>query len=51
MKTKLGGRVEIVHNGNDELIMGDDIFQLGELVDLYQVGSSNNLKKFKILHR
>ena len=51
MKTKPSGLVEIVHNGNDEFTMGDDIFQLGEFVDPYQVGPSNYLKKFKFLHR
>jgi hypothetical protein len=33
VKTKPRGRVEVVQDGNDELIMGDDVFQLGELVD------------------
>ena len=35
MKTKLKGRVEVVQDGNDELIVGDNVFQLGDLVDPY----------------
>ena len=37
MKTKLGSHVEVVQDENDELTMKDDVFQLGELVDSYQV--------------
>jgi hypothetical protein len=35
VKTKLKGRVEVVQDGNDELIVGDNVFQLGDLVDPY----------------
>ena len=45
MKTKLNGHVEVVQDGNDELIVGDDVFQLGKLVDTYRVAPSNNLKE------
>jgi hypothetical protein len=45
VKTKPRGRVEVVQDGNDELIMGDDVFQLGELVDSYRVASSNDLEE------
>jgi hypothetical protein len=45
VKTKPKGCVEVVQDENDELTVGDDVFQLGELVDPYQVASSNNLEK------
>jgi hypothetical protein len=45
MKTKLRGYVEVIQDDNDELTMGDDIFQLGELVYPYRVALSNNLEK------
>ena len=45
MKTKLRGRVEVIHNGTDELTMRDEIFQLGELVNPYRVASSNELEE------
>ena len=32
MKTKPRGYVEIVQDGNNELTVGDDVFQFGELV-------------------
>jgi len=51
VKTKPSGRVEIVQDGNNELIVGDDVFQLGELIDSYRVALSNDLKKFIFLHR
>jgi hypothetical protein len=35
MKTKLRGYVKVIQDDNDELTMGDDIFQLGELVYPY----------------
>jgi hypothetical protein len=37
VKTKLKGRVEIVQDGNNELTIGDDVFQLCKLVDPYRV--------------
>ena len=36
MKTKPRGRVQVVQDGNDELIIGDIVFQLDELVDPYR---------------
>ena len=45
MKTKHRGHVEVIQDGNDELIMRDDVFQLGELVDPYRVTSSNDLEE------
>jgi hypothetical protein len=45
VKTKPSGRVEIVQDGNNELIVGDYVFQLGELIDSYRVALSNDLKK------
>jgi hypothetical protein len=45
VKTKLRGIVEVVPDDNNELTVGDDIFQLGELVDPYRVAPSNDLEK------
>jgi hypothetical protein len=45
VKTKLRGRVEVIHNGTDELTMRDEIFQPGELVNPYRVASSNELEE------
>jgi len=45
VKTRLKGRVEVVQDGNDELTVGDDVFQLCELVDPYWVAWSNNLEE------
>jgi hypothetical protein len=39
------GRVEFVQDENDELTMRDDVFQLGELVDRYQVALSNDIEE------
>jgi hypothetical protein len=35
VKTKPRGHVEVAQDDNDELIVGDNVFTLGELVDLY----------------
>jgi hypothetical protein len=43
--TKSRGRVEVVQDRNDELTVGDDVFQLDELVDPYRVASSNDLEE------
>jgi hypothetical protein len=52
VKTKPRNCVEVVQDGNDELIVGDDVFQLSELVDPNQVALSNDLEtKFIFLHR
>jgi len=38
------GSCDVVQDGNNELIMGDDVFQLGELVYPYRVTLSNDLE-------
>jgi hypothetical protein len=35
VKIKSRGHDEVVQDENDEFTMGDDIFQLGELIDPY----------------
>jgi hypothetical protein len=45
VKTKPKSHVDVVHDGNDELTVGNDIFQLGELVDPYRVAPSNDLEE------
>ena len=45
VKTKPIGRVKVVQDGNNELTMGGDVFQLGELVDLYRVAMFNDLEE------
>ena len=45
VKTKPRSRVEVIHDGNDELTVGDDVFWLGELVNSYRVTSSNDLEE------
>jgi hypothetical protein len=45
VKTKHRGYIEVIQDGNDELTMGDDVFQLGELVDPYRVTMSNDLEE------
>ena len=48
MKTKPRGRVQVVQDGNDELIIGDIVFQLDELVDPYRVAPYNDLEENSI---
>jgi len=51
LKTKLRGRVKVVQDENDESNVRDDVFQVTELVDPYQVAPSIDLeKKFKFPH-
>jgi len=50
VKTKPRGHVKVVQDDNDQLNMGDDIFQLGELVDPYRVASSNDLEENSNFH-
>jgi hypothetical protein len=45
VKTKLRGRVQVVQDGNDEVTVEDDVFQLDELVDLYRVAPSTDLEE------
>ena len=48
MKTKPRGRVQVVQDGNDELIIGDIVFQLDKLVDPYRVAPYNDLEENSI---
>jgi hypothetical protein len=48
VKTKPRGRVQVVQDGNDELIIGDIVFQLDELVDPYRVAPYNDLEENSI---
>jgi hypothetical protein len=48
IKTKLRDCVQVVQDRNDELIIGNDVFQLDELVDPYRVALSNDLKENSI---
>jgi len=45
VKTKPRARVEVIQYSNDELIVGEDVFQLGELIYSYRVALSNDLGK------
>ena len=45
MKTKPRSHIQVVKDGNDEVIRGDDVCQIDELVDLYQVTLYTKLKK------
>jgi hypothetical protein len=40
-------QVEVVGDVNDEVIRKDDVFQMNELIESYQVTLSTGLKKFK----
>jgi hypothetical protein len=50
LKTKPRGHVEVVQDGNDESNMRDDVFQVNELVDPYQVAPSIDLEENLIFH-
>jgi hypothetical protein len=50
VKTKLRGRVLVVQDGNDELTMRDNVFQLDELVDPYRVALPNDLEEYSNFH-
>ena len=45
LKTKSKGRVEVVQDENDYSNMGDDVFQVSELVEPYRVDPSIDLKE------
>jgi hypothetical protein len=45
VKTKLRGRVQVVYDGNDEVTVGYNVFQLVELVDPYRVVTFTNLEE------
>jgi hypothetical protein len=50
VKTKLKDHVEAVQDENNELIVGDDVFQLGELVNPYRIALSNDLEENSNFH-
>jgi hypothetical protein len=45
LKTKPRGRVEVVQDENKDTSVGDDIFQINELVEPYRVAPSINLEE------
>jgi hypothetical protein len=45
VKTKTRNHVQDVQDGNDEVTMGNDIFQLDELVNAYRVTLYTDLEK------
>jgi hypothetical protein len=45
VKIKLKGHVKVVQDGNNEVTMRDDLFQLDELVYLYQVALSTEIEE------
>jgi hypothetical protein len=48
MKIKLRSHIQVVEYDNDEVIKGDNVFQMDELVDPYQITLYTKLKKIKI---
>jgi len=50
VKTKTKGHVQVVQEGNNELTIWDDVFQLDELVDPYQVALFNDLEENSNFH-
>ena len=50
MKTKLRGHVLVIQNVKDDLTMGDNVFQLDELVDPYRVALPNDLEEYSNFH-
>ena len=48
MKSKPGGHVEVVQDENDDSNVGDDVFQVSELVGLYRVAPSIDLEENSI---
>jgi len=45
LKTKPRGHVEVVKDENDESNIGDDVFQVSDLVDLYRVAPLIDLEE------
>jgi hypothetical protein len=45
VKIKLKGHVKVVQDGNNEVTMRDDVFQLDELVYPYQVALSTEIEE------
>jgi len=50
MKIKPRSHVQVVKDGNDELIVRDDVFSLDELVNSYRVALFNDLKENSKFH-
>jgi hypothetical protein len=50
LKTKPGGRVEVVLDENEDTSVGDDVFQVIELVEPYRVAPSINLEENSNVH-
>jgi hypothetical protein len=50
LKTKLKGCVGVVQDENNDSNMGDDVFQVSELVEPYQVAPSIDLKENSNFH-
>jgi hypothetical protein len=50
LKAKLKGRVEVVQDENDDSNVGDDVFQVSELVEPYRVAPSIDLKENSNFH-
>jgi hypothetical protein len=50
LKMKPMGRVEVVHDENEDTSVGDDVFQVSELVKQYQVASSLDLEENSNFH-
>jgi len=48
VKTKPSGSVQVVQKGNNEINMGNGVFQIDELVDAYLDASSTDLKENSI---
>jgi len=50
LKTKLRGRVEVVHDENEDTSVRDKVFQVSELVDPYRVAPSIDLEENSNFH-
>jgi hypothetical protein len=50
LKTKPGGRVEVVLDENEDTSVGDDVFQVIDLVEPYRVAPSINLEENSNVH-
>ena len=50
LKTKPRGRVKVVQDKNDDLNVGDDVFQVSELVELYWIAPSIDLEENSNFH-
>jgi len=50
LKTKPRGRVEVVQDERDDSNVGDDVFQISELIEPYRVTPSIDLKENSNFH-